>query len=73
MKSGIEPHNKLLLESLEKKYQIFLEAPEGEISVYLALNKNDEVKSDAKQPTNNSKAVQSFTSSISENTLNLLG
>ena len=46
MKSGKEIFDQSLLDSLEKKYQLFLESPNGEINVYLVLNKEDEIKSE---------------------------
>jgi hypothetical protein len=71
MYAGLEPFDKLLLESLENKYQIFLEAPEGEINVYLALNKNDELKSSSKQNSAQKEASFNY-SNFSDNTLNML-
>ncbi len=41
MLSGKEPYDQSLLDSLEKKYQLFLDSPNGEINVYLVLNKED--------------------------------
>jgi hypothetical protein len=46
MMSGKEIYDQSLLDSLEKKYQLFLDSPNGEINVYLVLNKDDEVKND---------------------------
>lgn len=46
MKTGKESFDQSLLDSLEKKYQLFLDSPDGEINVYLVLSKNDEDKSD---------------------------
>src|SRR5688572_7110670 len=42
MKTGKEEYDQSLLDSLEKKYQLFLDSPNGEINVYLVLSKNDE-------------------------------
>ena len=42
MKSGKDEFDQSLLDSLEKKYQLFLDSPNGEINVYLVLNKMDE-------------------------------
>lgn len=70
MEVGIEPENTQLLEALEKNYQIFLEAPSGEINVYLALTKKDEICTNKEQ----NKQSNSFNNSnITENTLNMLG
>lgn len=45
MRKGIEKYDKDLLDSLEKKYQLFLESPNGEINVYLVLSsENEEIK-----------------------------
>ena len=40
MIKGEEKYDKDLLDSLEKKYQLFLESPNGEINVYLVLSSN---------------------------------
>ncbi len=45
MKSGREEFDQSLLDSLSKKYQIFLDSPNGEINVYLVLSKNEENES----------------------------
>ncbi len=71
MNAGLEPYDSLLLESLEKKYQLFIETPEGEINVYLALNKNDEVKP-SNVPNSNMKCASFNNSNISDSTLNML-
>jgi hypothetical protein len=42
MENGKEEYDKSLLDSLEKKYQLFLDSPNGEINVYLVLNKGEE-------------------------------
>lgn len=42
MSSGKEVYDQSLLDSLEKKYQLFLDSPNGEINVYLVLSKNEE-------------------------------
>ncbi len=41
MKNGREEFDQRLLDSLEKKHQLFLDSPNGEISVYLVLNKTE--------------------------------
>lgn len=47
MKSGKDPYDQSLLDSLEKKYQLFLDSPNGEINVFLVLSKvDDENKSE---------------------------
>lgn len=46
MKSGQETYDQPLLDSLEKRYQLFLDSPNGEINVYLILSKNDDSKSE---------------------------
>ena len=46
MKSGREDYDQSLLDSLEKKYQLFLDSPNGEINVFLVLNKTEEDKSE---------------------------
>jgi hypothetical protein len=71
MANGIEPFNQQILDSLEKKYQLFLEAPEGEINVYLALSKTDELKSKATS-NNPNRTMPSYNSNITDNTLNML-
>lgn len=38
-----EFHDQDLLESLQNKYQLFVDSSEGEIGVYLVLSKSDEV------------------------------
>lgn len=38
-----EFHDKDLLESLQNKYQLFVDSSDGEIGVYLVLSKSDEV------------------------------
>lgn len=45
MDSGKEMYDQSLLDSLEKKYQLFLDSPNGEINVYLVLNKEEDTKS----------------------------
>ena len=40
MRKGNEKYDKELLDSLQKKYQLFLESPNGEINVYLVLSSN---------------------------------
>jgi hypothetical protein len=42
MLCGKEIYDQSLLDSLEKRYQLFLDSPEGEINVYLVLNKEEE-------------------------------
>jgi hypothetical protein len=42
MLNGKEVYDQSLLDSLEKRYQLFLDSPDGEINVYLVLNKEDE-------------------------------
>lgn len=42
MSKGLIKYDKDLLDSLEKKYQLFLESPNGEINVYLVLSPNNE-------------------------------
>ena len=44
MVSGKEPYDQSLLDSLEKRYQLFLDSPNGEINVYLVLNKEEEYR-----------------------------
>lgn len=44
MQNGRDTYDKTLLESLEKKYQLFLDSPNGEINVFLVLNKSEEEK-----------------------------
>jgi hypothetical protein len=44
METGKEMYDQSLLDSLEKKYQLFLDSPNGEINVYLVLNKEEENK-----------------------------
>ncbi len=46
MRLGKDPYDQTLLDSLEKKYQLFLDSPNGEINVFLVLNKLEEDKSD---------------------------
>jgi hypothetical protein len=46
MMSGKEQYDQSLLDSLEKKYQLFLDSPNGEVNVYLVLNKDDEIKNE---------------------------
>ena len=46
MKSGRDNYDQTLLDSLEKKYQLFLDSANGEINVFLVLNKLDEEKSE---------------------------
>lgn len=41
MSKGIEKYDKDLLDSLEKRYQLFLDSPNGEISVFLVLSSNN--------------------------------
>ncbi len=41
MSKGLVKYDKDLLDSLEKKYQLFLESPNGEINVYLVLSPNN--------------------------------
>jgi hypothetical protein len=43
MRNGKEVYDQSLLDSLEKRYQLFLDSPNGEINVYLVLNKEDEI------------------------------
>lgn len=42
MLNGKEVYDQSLLDSLEKRYQLFLDSPEGEINVYLVLNKDED-------------------------------
>jgi hypothetical protein len=46
MLSGKEIYDQSVLDSIEKKYQIFLDSPDEEIKVYLVLNNEDEYGSD---------------------------
>jgi hypothetical protein len=46
MKSGKDLYDQTLLDSLEKKYQLFLDSPNGEINVFLVLNKLEDDKSE---------------------------
>lgn len=46
MKNGIDEFDQSLLDSLEKKYQLFLDSPNGEINVFLVLNKMEDEKSE---------------------------
>ena len=46
MKSGRDDYDQSLLDSLEKKYQLFLDSPNGEINVFLVLNKMDDENSE---------------------------
>ena len=46
MKNGIDEFDQSLLDSLEKKYQLFLDSPNGEINVFLVLNKMEDDKSE---------------------------
>lgn len=44
MDSGKEPRDDLFLDALKKKYQVYIESPDnaqGEIDIFLVLNKND--------------------------------
>ena len=50
MKSGREEYDQSLLDSLSKKYQIFLDSPNGEINVYLVLSKNEEADNASSRP-----------------------
>ena len=50
MKSGREEYDQSLLDSLSKKYQIFLDSPNGEINVYLVLNKHEEPENSTLRP-----------------------
>lgn len=71
MNNGLEPYNKVLLDSLEKCHQVFMETTEGEINVYLALNKNDETRSVIdNEDIRNNMSFQN--SNITDNTLNML-
>ena len=45
MKTHKEIFDQSLLDSLEKKYQLFLDSPNGEINVYLVLSKGEEESS----------------------------
>lgn len=65
MKSGREEYDQSLLDSLSKKYQIFLDSPNGEINVYLVLSKNEENDSIMSRPLS---AFRNSTSSF--NTFN---
>ena len=40
MRNGVEKYDKSLLESLEKKYQLFMDSKDGEINVYMILASN---------------------------------
>jgi hypothetical protein len=42
MNTGKDVYDQTLLDSLEKKYQLFLDSPNGEINVFLVLSKFDE-------------------------------
>jgi len=50
MKSGREEYDESLLDSLSKKYQIFLDSPNGEINVYLVLNRNEDPENSTLKP-----------------------
>jgi len=52
MKNGKDEYDQSLLDSLEKKYQLFIDSPNGEINVYLVLNKMDESKSEISSKNN---------------------
>lgn len=54
MKSGKDNYDQSLLDSLEKRYQLFLDSPNGEINVYLVLSKiDDDSKSEISIKTQN--------------------
>ena len=41
MKSGKEELDQDVIDSLKKRYQLYLSHPTGEINVYVVLDKND--------------------------------
>lgn len=60
METGKEPLSEQLLESLEKKYQIYLECPndiDGEIDFFLLLDKEDDTPNPNHHPQYNSSYV----------------
>ena len=64
MKSGREEYDQSLLDSLSKKYQIFLDSPNGEINVYLVLSKSEETDNSTSRPVS---AFRNSTSTASSN------
>lgn len=60
MESGREVYDKALLDSLEKRYQLFLDSPNGDINVYLVLSKNDDesAKTENSHKQNNSNVLK---------------
>ena len=64
MKTGREEYDQNLLDSLSKKYQIFLDSPNGEINVYLVLTENQERE-------HSPRHMSAFTNSAINNNNNL--
>jgi hypothetical protein len=64
MRSGKDPYDQTLLDSLEKKYQLFLDSPNGEINVFLVLNKLEDDKSDISSKGLNQTKNSPFSSNI---------
>jgi hypothetical protein len=63
MEDGKEEKDQSLLDSLSKKYQLFLDSPNGEINVYLVLSKNDKenkMETNTKPPLQPSMKNSSF-------------
>ncbi len=47
----MQEYDEILLNSLSKKYQLFLDSPNGEINVFLVLNNNeDNIKGEFSDP-----------------------
>ena len=68
MKSGKDEYDKSLLDSLEKRYQLFLDSPNGEINVYLVLSKmDDESKSEFSIKSQSHHLPSSFNLNIDNN------
>lgn len=64
MDSGKEPRDEFFLEALKKKYQVYIESPDncqGEIDIFLVLNKND------KSTPNYSNYNTNYINSLSKN------
>jgi hypothetical protein len=61
MRTGKEEYDQALLDSLEKKYQLFLDSPNGEINVFLVLSKNEE-DSKSEMSAKNSNNINSHNS-----------
>ena len=64
MRSGKDAYDQTLLDSLEKKYQLFLDSPNGEINVFLVLNKLEDDKSDISSKGLNQTKNSPFSSNI---------